>query len=159
MSTDSTGQALRLRKRAYRHGIRITKRRKVFHLRSGEELLCSGSDADIDHRDHHCPSAGAWRSRTNAAASRPASIRKRSVRTVRTRRDALSHMTRSVDRPLEMLSGDDLCQRYRSPIRRGTMPLDLPVNKLLVGVVVICEFRMTGSTPEGNEMFQVEDEE
>ena len=39
------------------------------------------------------------------------------------------------------------------------MPLDLPVNKLLVGVVVICEFRMTGSTPEGNEMFQVEDEE
>jgi hypothetical protein len=38
--------------------------------------------------------------------------------------------------------------------------LDLPVTNFSSGVVVICEFLMTGRTPEEwNEMFPPEDEE
>jgi integrase len=42
-------QALSLRKRAYRHGLRIAKRGDTFHLLDGESLLCTGSACDMEH--------------------------------------------------------------------------------------------------------------
>jgi integrase len=128
-----------LRKRAYRRGLRITKRGAVFSLHKGNRnrLLCSGSELDVEqYLDRHYPSPQHY-ARRKAAAELPSGWESaidnycrhlaaagQSGPTINLRRDALTYMARGLGHPPEQVTGDDLvdwfaAQEWQPETRRS----------------------------------------